>query len=68
MQVAEALPSLPMNAMSTQSKIRVAVLVGCVATCGFVAPRPCLRRGSLSFDVFAALLVFGVLAVARDEP
>src|SRR4051812_21419828 len=53
--------------MSTQSKIRLAVLFGCVATCGFVALAAFVAPGSLSADVLFALAVFGVLAVAATN-
>jgi len=52
---------------STQNKIRVAVLVGCFATCGFVALAAFFAPGSVSSDVLAALVVFGVLAVAATN-
>ena len=55
------------RALSTQSKIRVAVVVGCIATCGFVALAAFVAPGSLSSDVFLALAVFGVLAVAATN-
>jgi HD superfamily phosphodiesterase len=53
--------------MNTQTKIRVAVLVGCIATCGFVALAAFFAPGSLSSEVVAALAVFGVLAVAATN-
>jgi hypothetical protein len=53
--------------MSTQSKIRVAVIAGCIATCGFVALAALFAPGSMSSQVVAALAVFGVLAVAATN-
>jgi HD superfamily phosphodiesterase len=43
------------------------VLVGCIATCGFVALAAFFAPGSLSSEVVAALAVFGVLAVAATN-
>jgi len=53
--------------MSTQNKIRVAVLVGCVATCGFVALATLFATNSFTSQVFVALAVLGVLAVAATN-
>ena len=53
--------------MSVQSKIRCTVLVGCLATCGFVALAAFFAPGSLSGDVLVAFAVFGVLAVAATN-
>src|SRR4051812_50092055 len=52
---------------STQNKIRIAILVGCIATCGFVALTAFFAPGSLSAQVLAAFAVFGVLAVAATN-
>jgi hypothetical protein len=53
--------------MSTKGKIRAAVILGCIATCGFVALAAFIAPGSLSSQVLAALAVFGVLAVAATN-
>jgi HD-GYP domain-containing protein (c-di-GMP phosphodiesterase class II) len=53
--------------MSTQSKIRSAVTVGCIATCGFVALAAFVAPHSVSSDVVFAFVVFGVLAVAATN-
>jgi hypothetical protein len=53
--------------MSTASKIRSAVAIGCVATCGFVALAAFFAPGSISSQVAVALVVFGVLAVAATN-
>lgn len=53
--------------MSTQSTIRVAVIGGCLVTCGFLALAAFVAPGSAGSDVLIALLVFGVLAVAATN-
>jgi HD-GYP domain-containing protein (c-di-GMP phosphodiesterase class II) len=55
------------TALTLQSKIRAAVVVGCAATCGFVALAAVVAPGSLSSEVLVALAVFGVLAVAATN-
>lgn len=56
-----------MRNMSTQSKIRVTILGGCIATCGFVALAALFAPRSLSADVLVAFAVFGLLAVAATN-
>ena len=56
-----------MNTISTQNKIRVAVIVGCIVTCGFVALAIFFAPGSLTSQVLGALAVLGVLAVAATN-
>jgi hypothetical protein len=56
-----------MRSLSTQKKIRVAVSVGCIATCGFVALAAFFAPGSLGSNVVMGLLVFGALGVAATN-
>jgi HD-GYP domain-containing protein (c-di-GMP phosphodiesterase class II) len=53
--------------MSKQNKIRVAVVAGCVAMCGFIALAALVAPRSLSSDVLVALAVFALLAVAATN-
>src|ERR1700751_2222825 len=55
------------TAMSTRTKIRTAVVLGCVTTAGFVALAAVVAPGNLDSDVIGALVVFGVLAVAATN-
>jgi HD domain len=56
-----------LSAVSRENKIRLAVVVGLAATCGFVALAAFYAPGSLTPRVLTALLVFGLLAVAATN-
>ncbi len=56
-----------LSGVSREKKIRLAVVIGLAATCGFVALAAVFAPGSLTPSVVTALIVFGLLAVAATN-
>jgi HD-GYP domain-containing protein (c-di-GMP phosphodiesterase class II) len=56
-----------LRAVSRENKIRLAVVAGLAATCGFVALAALFAPGAMTPRVAVALVVFGLLAVAATN-